>query len=105
MGRCVTFFGALDIPHCSPMTRLGCSTNVFVHGLGVSRQFDINTPHLKPGGYSCYVHVAPITIGSLTVKVNGRGIGRVGDDVGGPLCTFVAMGSTSVFAGGGPLGG
>ena len=100
MGRCVTFFGALDIPHCSPMTRLTCSTNVFVHGLGVSRQGDINTPHLRPGGYSCYVHVAPITIGSLTVKVNGRGIGRMGDDVGLLGCTFVAQGYPTVFAGG-----
>ena len=45
MGRAVTFFGAFDIPHCSSMTRLGKSTNVKVGGLGVSRQFDINTGH------------------------------------------------------------
>ena len=100
MGRAVTFFGAADIPHCSPMTRLMCSTNVFVGGLGVSRQGDYNTPHLKPCGDSCCVHAAAITIGSLTVKANGKGIGRMGDNVGLLGCTFVAQGSPNVFAGG-----
>ena len=99
MGRAVTFFGAADIPHCSPMTRLGKSTNVKVGGLGVSRQFDINTPHLKPAGDSCIDHVASISIGSLKVIVNGRGCGRMGDDVGGGGCTRVAEGHPKVFAG------
>ena len=99
MGRAVTFFGAFDIPHCSPMTRLGKSTNVKVGGLGVSRQFDINTGHLKPAGDSCVPHVASISIGSLKVIVNGRGCGRMGDDVGGSSCTRVAEGHPKVFAG------
>ena len=46
MGRAVTFIGAADIPHCSGMVRFGKSDNVKVGGIGVSRQGDINTPHL-----------------------------------------------------------
>ena len=100
MGSAVTFFGALDLPHCSPMTRWGHSTDVKVGGLGVSRQGDKNTPHLKPCGDSCCIHVAAITIGSTTVFANGKGIGRVYDDVGLDKCTMVAQGSLNVFAGG-----
>ena len=99
MGRAVTFFGAADIPHCSGMVRFGKSDNVKVGGLGVSRQFDINTPHLKPQGVFCVPHIASISIGSLKVKVNGRGCGRMGDDVGGGSCTRVAEGHPKVFAG------
>ena len=96
MGRAVTFFGAADIPHCSGMVRFGNSDNVKVGGLGVSRQGDINTPHLLPG-FPCPAHAAPIAIGSLKVKVNGRGCGRVGDSISG--CTSVAQGHPKVFAG------
>ena len=96
MGRAVTFFGAADIPHCSGMVRFGKSDNVKVGGLGVSRQGDINTPHLLPG-IPCPVHAAPIAIGSLKVKVNGRGCGRIGDSISG--CTSVAQGHPKVFAG------
>ncbi len=96
MGRAVTFFGAADIPHCSGMVRLGKSTNVKVGGIGVSRQGDINPDHLLPGA-PCPSHVAPIAIGSLKVKVNGRGCGRIGDSIAG--CTSVAQGYPKVFAG------
>jgi len=96
MGRAVTFFGAADIPHCSGMVRFGKSDNVKVGGIGVSRQGDINTPHLLPG-LPCPVHAAPIAIGSLKVKVNGRGCGRIGDSISG--CTSVAQGHPKVFAG------
>ena len=98
MGKAVTFFGAADIPHCSGMTRFGHSTDVRVGGLGVSRKDDLNTPHLKPCGFACCGHVAPITIGSTTVFANGKGIGRVGDHIIG--CTKVAEGAENVFAGG-----
>jgi len=92
----VTRKGDADVPHCSGMVRLGASTNVFVNGIGVSRQGDVNTGHLRPG-VPCPGHAAPIAVGSLTVKVNGKGIGRVGDSISG--CTSVAVGSTNVFAG------
>ena len=88
-----------DIPHCSGMVRVGASINVLVNGIGVSRQGDVNSPHLFPAGIICPPHAAPISTGSLKVRVNGRGCGRVGDSVAG--CTFVASGSFNVFAGDG----
>ena len=98
MGKSVVRFGDPDVPHCSPMTRLGKSSNVFVNGIGVSRQGDLNTAHLLPPNIPpCPGHAAGIATGSLTVKVNGRGIGRVTDSISG--CTSVASGSANVFAG------
>jgi uncharacterized Zn-binding protein involved in type VI secretion len=85
-----------DVTHCSGMVRDGHSSDVIVNGLGVSRQGDNNTSHLLPGS-PCPAHAAPITIGSTTVIINGRGCGRVGDAVTG--CTSVAQGSPDVFAG------
>ena len=38
--------GDADVPHCSGMVRLGGSINVFVNGIGVSRQTDVNTSHI-----------------------------------------------------------
>lgn len=90
--------GDLDLVHCSVPARLQGSSNVFVNGLPISRQGDLNTPHLLPPFVpACPTHAAPITLGSFTVRVNGRGCGRIGDGVFG--CTFVAQGSTNVFAG------
>tara|TARA_A100001515_G_scaffold30418_1_gene23724 strand:+ start:29 stop:322 length:294 start_codon:yes stop_codon:yes gene_type:complete len=94
----VTRKGDADVAHCSGMVRLGASTNVFVNSIGVSRQGDNNTPHLRPPDVPpCPTHSAPITTGSTTVFVNGKGIGRVGDGISG--CTSVAAGSSNVFAG------
>ena len=93
----VTRIGDADIPHCSGMTRAVGSSNVFVNGIAVSRQSDINTVHLKPP-VVCVNHTAPITTGSTTVKVNGLGCGRIGDAL--TACTSVAAGSSNVFAGG-----
>ena len=88
----------LDLVHCSVPVRAGFSPNVRVNGRGISRQGDFNTPHLLPPFVpACPTHAAPITLGSFTVRVNGRGCGRIGDGVAG--CTFVAQGSTNVFAG------
>jgi uncharacterized Zn-binding protein involved in type VI secretion len=93
----VTRKGDADVDHCSGMTRDGCSPDVFVNGIAVSRQGDANTSHLLPGS-PCPDHTAPITIGSTTVFINGKGCGRVGDAITG--CTSVAAGSPNVFAGG-----
>ena len=89
--------GDLDLIHCSVPNRAVGSTNVFVNGIGISRQGDINTIHLLPG-VPCPAHVAPITLGSTSVFVNGVGCGRIGDSI--TACTSVAAGSTNVFAGG-----
>ena len=98
MGRAVTFIGAADVFHCSGMVRAKGSTDVFVNGIGVSRQGDVNTKHKFPVGPLCFDHAQPITTGSLTVRVNGKGCGRVGDPV--TACTKVGSGSENVFAGG-----
>ena len=93
----VTRVGDTDVAHCSGMVRAVGSGNVFVNGIPVSRQGDVNTGHLLPGS-PCPSHSAPIAAGSSTVKVNGKGAGRVGDAISG--CTSVAAGSPNVFAGG-----
>ena len=92
-----TRIGDADVPHCSGMTRLQGSPNVFVNNIPWSRQGDVNTGHLLPGS-PCPSHQAPIAIGSTTVKVNGKGAGRIGDAIS--ACTSVAAGSVNVFAGG-----
>ena len=86
-----------DVPHCSGMNRSALSPNVLVNGTGISRQGDVNTPHLLPPP-PCPTHAAPITTGSTTVFVNGKGCGRIGDAI--TACTSVATGSSNVFAGG-----
>ena len=89
-----------DVFHCSLPRRLARSNNVRVNGIGISRQGDVNTVHKVPipGTPICGKHAKPILTGSLTVRVNGKGCGRVGDEVLG--CTSVATGSLNVFAGG-----
>ena len=41
MGKSVVRFGDADVPHCSGMTRLGKSSNVFANGKGVGRTQDV----------------------------------------------------------------
>tara|TARA_R110002074_G_scaffold20227_3_gene64250 strand:- start:375 stop:668 length:294 start_codon:yes stop_codon:yes gene_type:complete len=94
----VTRIGDADVAHCSGMTRAQGSSNVFANGIGVSRQGDVNTTHLLPGGRTCPSHNAGITLGSESVFINGKGCGRIGDDIS--ACTSVAAGSSNVFAGG-----
>lgn len=84
--------------HCSGMTRAAGSPNVFVNGIALSRQGDVNSTHLLPPNVPpCPSHAAPIAAGSSTVFVNGQGAGRVGDAISG--CTSVAAGSPNVNAG------
>ena len=92
-----TRIGDADVIHCSGMVRASGSGNVFVNGIPWSRQGDNNTGHLLTGN-PCTGHAAPITTGSTTVFVNGKGAGRIGDGI--TSCTSVAAGSSNVFAGG-----
>ena len=85
-----------DVPHCSAMDRDELSPDVKVNGTGISRQGDVNTPHLYPGD-PCPTHAMPITTGSTTVFVNTKGCGRIGDGI--TACTSVQSGSNNVFAG------
>lgn len=93
----VTRKGDADVTHCSGMVRKEHSPNVYANGILISRQGDVNTGHLLPGS-PCPSHSAPITTGSTTVFINGKGCGRIGDAITG--CTSVAAGSPNVFAGG-----
>lgn len=93
----VTRKGDADVTHCSTPYRLEHSPDVYVNGIPVSRQGDVNTGHLLPGA-PCPSHQAPIAVGSSSVFINGRGCGRIGDAISG--CTSVAEGSSNVFAGG-----
>ena len=93
----VTYIGAADVTHCSAMTRAAGSSDVKVNGIGISREDDVNTAHILPGT-PCTTPAKPITTGSTTVFVNGKGCGRVGDGI--TVCTSVAQGSPNVFAGG-----
>ena len=86
----------VDVVHCSVPRRLALSPNVIVNGTGISRQGDVNNSHLIPGD-PCPSHQAPITTGSTTVFINGKGCGRIGDPV--TACTSVSTGSSNVFAG------
>lgn len=95
----VTRIGDPDVPHCSPMVRAIGSGSVFVNGRPLSFQGCINTVHLIPAGKKCLPHVGAIIAGSTTVKIHsGFGVGRLGDPL--TACTFVAVGSPNVFAGG-----
>lgn len=89
--------GDMDITHCSRPARAQGSANVYVNGLPWSCNSHINTPHVLPGS-PCPTHVATISGGSGTVRVNGVSAGRIGDSIGG--CTAVAAGSPNVFCGG-----
>lgn len=89
--------GDADLVHCSVPVRAQGSPDVFVNGIAVSRQGDNNDVHLLPG-IPCPAHAAPITVGSTTVFINGKGCGRIGDAI--TACTSVAEGSPNVFAGG-----
>jgi uncharacterized Zn-binding protein involved in type VI secretion len=93
----VTRIGDADVVHCSGPVRAVGSPDVFCNLIPVSRQGDINTVHLLPGG-PCPSHAMPIAIGSTTVFINKRGCGRIGDGI--IDCTSVAAGSANVFAGG-----
>ena len=103
MGKAVCRIGDADVTHCTGMTRAQGSSNpngVFVNGIGVSRQGDLNTSHQLPPfppPIPCPFHAAGIAVGSTKVFVNGKGCGRVGDSISG--CTAVATGSSNVFAG------
>ena len=85
-----------DGVHCSQPLRLARSDKVIINNIGVSRESDVNHPHLLPGA-PCPPHQAPITKGSSLVFANNLGIGRIGDRI--TACTLVATGSANTFDG------
>jgi len=87
------------VPECnapSVQHTLAGSTNVFFNGIGAVRAGDTMTPHTV--GCGCGIHTPTLTTYSATVKVNGLGIGRLGDTYGGDH--VISSGSGNITAGG-----
>ena len=89
-----TFHGCTTYTTCS-----SCSINVRANGIGVHRENDSNTSHTIKVGDSCPSHSTTVIVGSPNVKVNGRGVARVGDRYNN--CGQIVGGSPNVFANGG----
>ena len=76
-----------------PQMALQASTDVLINSRGAHRQGDMWQTHCC--GNDC--HFGTLTIGSTTVLVNGKGLGRIGDAI---TCGSIVMtGSTDVLAG------
>lgn len=89
--------GDLGVPHCTPYSISGGSSDVIINGRGAARMLDSVTPHLLPVGKKCVKHAPVIITGSSSVFINGQPAAYMGSKVA--LCTFIAMGSTDVFVG------
>jgi uncharacterized Zn-binding protein involved in type VI secretion len=61
-----------------------CSGNVLINGIGIVREGDYMKHHPGPG---CGDHAPTLSSFSSTVKANGKGVGRVGDDYAGHVIT------------------
>jgi uncharacterized Zn-binding protein involved in type VI secretion len=68
--------------------------NVFVNGILVVVQGNQITPHPKTG---CSNDDSVLTTFSATVRIGGKGIGRIGDSYGG--INTITQGSPTVFSG------
>jgi uncharacterized Zn-binding protein involved in type VI secretion len=68
-------------------------TNVRVEGIAPVVQGDLPAPHNRTG---CIPDTQPLSTYSSKVFVNGKPIGRIGDNYGDNIIT---SGSTKVFAG------
>jgi len=94
----ITRLGDNDTGHgCwPPRPSSQASINVYVNGIAIHRQTDARAAHTCPSIPE--THSSTLATGSLTVFINGKNCGRIGDSVtcGG----FVAKGSGNVFAGG-----
>lgn len=93
----VTRFGDFCTGHGAfpPRKNIAASENVFVNSIGAHRQGDGWAVHCNPKP-TC--HGSVLAMGSPSVYVNGKQLGRIGDPV---ACgSTVASGSGNVFAGG-----
>lgn len=90
--------GDPGVPHCSAYVIAEGSPNVYTNGRPAARVGDVATPHLKPSGRRCVVHVPPIVQGSSSVFINGRPAARQFDPLA--ACTVIALGSPNVIIGG-----
>lgn len=72
-----------------------CSDDVFANKTGIVREEDKVAPHPAAG---CGPDESVLTTFSSTVFVNGKGVGRKGDEY--TLDNIIITGSPNVFAGG-----
>jgi uncharacterized Zn-binding protein involved in type VI secretion len=96
MGQAVCRKGDSSTGHGAfyPKSSTQGSTDVFINGIGAHRNSDAWSIHCDPEP-SC--HGSVLSGGSGTVFVNGKPLGRVGDDIS--CGDVVATGSPNVFAG------
>ena len=91
--------GAVTTFHVSPCdltTKTDeCSLDVFVGGVGVVRAGDKDALHKYNVGDNCQLHQVGLSTYSLSVKVNGEGVGRVGDYYGIELISDAGQESVS----------
>ena len=81
---------------CGQPVRLSTSVGVYVNGRSVSLLGDPNSPHVINGKDPCSIpHIGNIGVGSPSVYVNGRPVGRITSYVGG--CGMVVTGSSNVY--------
>jgi len=71
---------------------------VYVNGIAVHREGDSWAEHDK-GGNNPNTHGGKLDSGSGTVKVNGKGMARVGDPINTGCSSTAAAGSPNVFCG------
>lgn len=92
----VTVQGQIDSGHgCfPPRPSTQGSSDVFVNGVAAHRQGDSWAVHVCGNS----AHAGSLAAGSSTVYVNGKQLGRIGDDV--DCGSVVAQGSPNVNAGG-----
>ena len=97
MGLPIARLMDLDSWHdCQQPLRLTTSVGVYANGIPVSLLGDPNTPHIVNGKDPCSkIHIGNIGVGSPTVYVNGKPVGRVTSAVGG--CGMVVSGSNNVY--------
>jgi uncharacterized Zn-binding protein involved in type VI secretion len=97
----VSRFGDLCVPHPTcpfPHALMFGSPNTYCNGRPISFVGCFTTPHLFRVGKFCLPHVGFVSLGAITVTVNGIPMARVTSPLT-PICTAVAQGSISVFVG------
>lgn len=90
-------FTGTGVDCLSPITTATdvCSGDVFINGEGAVREGDQVAPHPAAG---CGNDSSVVTSFSSTVKVNGRGVARIGDEYTSD--NIITSGSGTVSAGG-----
>lgn len=70
-----------------------CSPDVFIDGKGIVRDGDAMASHNQSG---CVPEAPVLTTFSSKVKVNGKGVGRVGDNYAGDGSNIIQPGQATV---------